>query len=111
MTELPRDIGDLYLAPVALALQARIDELADLSDKDLSWRVALESDEPDWTADTRRTALLRTVAHLLDLHGWELTWEERGIRAAHGGHALVLGVPTSFRRYVEGDVRRPEPSR
>lgn len=101
MTELPHDIADLYLAPVVLELEARIDELAALSEEKLALRVALESDQPDWTADMRRDAIVRTVAHLIDLHGWMLAWDARGIRLTHGKHSLVLGVPASFRSYVD----------
>jgi hypothetical protein len=102
MTERPHDIADLYLAPVVLNLDANIDELAALSDADLAFRVALVSDEPDWTGELRRDAILRAVEHLVEMHGWTLAWDDRGIRASHGRHSLVLGVPASFHRYVVG---------
>jgi len=60
MTELPHDIADLYLAPVALEVDARITELATLTDEKLAVQVAIESDEPDWSVDLRKVALLRT---------------------------------------------------
>jgi hypothetical protein len=102
MTELPHDIADLYLAPVALGVDARIAEMGALTDEKLRVRVAIESDEPDWSADLRKDALLRAVSHLVDLHGWSLSLDERGIRLAHGKHSFVLGAPTNFGRYLEG---------
>jgi hypothetical protein len=105
MTELPHDISDLYLAPVVLELEERINGLASLTDDKLALQIALESNEPDWTADMRRTGILRTVAHLIDLHGWQLAWDVRGIRASHGKRSFVMGVPASFRRYVGADER------
>lgn len=102
MNELPHDIADLYLAPVALQIESRLAELAELDDKKLALQIALESDEPDWSRDVRAEALLRTVGHLVDLHGWSLSWDERGVRLSHGKHSLVLGVPVNVRRYVVG---------
>lgn len=100
MTELPRDIQDLHLAPVALAVEARIAELATLTDAALVRRVALESDLPDWSYEMRTEALVRCVGHLIDLHGWRLAWDDRGIRMLHHGHSLVLGIPDNVRRYA-----------
>jgi hypothetical protein len=102
MTELPHDIADLYLAPVTLHVNARITELGTLTDEKLALQVGLESDEPDWSVELRKEALLRAVGHLIDLHAWSLSWDDRGIRLSHGHHSVVLGVPASFRRYVEG---------
>lgn len=101
MTELPHDFADLYLAPVALAVDGRISALGTLDDEKLAVRVGLASDEPDWTVELRKDALLRTVGQLIELHGWEMAWDERGIRLSHGKHAVVLGVPGNFARYVE----------
>jgi hypothetical protein len=91
----------LYLAPIALELDAQLAELGALSDEDLALQVAIASDKPDWSTDMRQEGLLRTVSHLIDLHGWVLTWDERGIRVSRRGHALVLGVPANFQRYLE----------
>jgi len=63
MTQLPHDLADLYLAPVALKLDGRPDELARLTAHDLGRHVALASKEADWTVEMRRDAVLRTVAH------------------------------------------------
>lgn len=102
MAELPHDIADLYLAPAALQVDARIAELSMLGDGELALQVGFASDEPDWSLDRRRDALLVTVGHLIDLHGWTLSWDDRGIRLSHGKHALVLGVPANFGRFLQG---------
>jgi hypothetical protein len=102
MAELPHDIADLYLAPFALEVDARIAELGMLGDAELALQVGIASDEPDWTLEMRKDALLLTVGHLIDLHGWSLSWDDRGIRLSHGKHALVLGVPPNFGRFLQG---------
>ena len=104
MTMLPHDRQDLYLAPVVLSLDARIAELGRLEGKELVTAIALESDCPDWTRALREEAVLRAVGHLTELHGWELQWDERGIRVAHGDHEIVLGVSASLIGYVNGLV-------
>jgi hypothetical protein len=104
MTELPHDIADLYLAPVALQVDARIAQLGTLTDEKLALQVGIASDEPDWSVELRKEALLCTVGHLSDLHAWALSWDDRGVRLSHGRHAVVLGVPANFRRYVEGST-------
>ena len=102
MTERPHDIPDLYLAPVALAVEARVTELGVLDDEELALRVGLASDKPDWSADLRRDALLNTISHLIEMHGWSVSWDARGVRLSHGSHSLVLGVPSNLQRYVDG---------
>ncbi len=77
MPTLPHDIPDMYLAPVILAVDARIEELASLDLQHLREQVALVSDMPDWTRDMRETALLRALGHLIDCHQWK----------CHGIHA------------------------
>jgi hypothetical protein len=100
MPDVPHDLSDLHFAPVALRVDARISDLAQLDDKELRLAVGMFSDEPDWTESHRRSAILRAVAQPLDLRGWELSWEDRGIRLSHENHSIVLGVPASFSRYV-----------
>jgi hypothetical protein len=100
MAAKPHDLADLYLAPVLLAVDARIEELG-RADKDrLAYEVALESDSPDFTRAMREEALIRTVTHLIDCHGWELSWDPRGLRLTHDGHTFVVGVPAVFLDYL-----------
>ena len=102
MALLPHDVTDLYLAPVVLALDARIEELAALSVDELTAEVALTSNTADWTEELRSQGLLHSLSYLLDLHDWHLAWDPRGLRVTHAGRALVLGVPASFTAYVAG---------
>jgi hypothetical protein len=104
VTTRPHDVSDLYLAPVALALDAKIEELAQLNLRQLSDEVALESNSLDVTRKMREEALIRTVAHLITTHHWTLSWHRRGLRLSHDGHAMVLGVPQVFLDYLEGPV-------
>ena len=71
----PHDITDLYLAPVALAVDARVEELGRLDKEGLAYEAALESDTPDFTRQMREEALIRTVTHLVDTHDWKFSWD------------------------------------
>jgi hypothetical protein len=101
MATRPHDITDLYLAPVVLAVDARMEALGRLDRSALAYEVALESDSPDLTRRMREEALIRTITHLIDCHDWELSWDPRGLRLVHEGHTFVLGVPAVFREYLE----------
>ncbi len=102
MADRPHDVADLYLAPVLLAVDARIEELGKLDKDGLAYETALESDSPGVTRHMREVALIRTVAHMIDPHHWEFSWDPRGLRLAHDAHTFVLGVPAVFREYLEG---------
>jgi hypothetical protein len=90
MAARPHDVTDLYLSPVVLALD---------------YEIALESDLPDLTRSMREEALIRTVTHLIDRHGWEFSWDPRGLRLSHDAHTLVLGIPAVFVDYLAGSPR------
>lgn len=102
MATRPHDITDLYLAPVVLAVDARIEELGRLDAEQLAYEVALESDTPDFSRDMREDALIRAVTHLVDTHDWSLGWDPRGLRLSHDTHTFVLGIPAVFGEYLEG---------
>jgi hypothetical protein len=97
----PHDMTDLYLAPVVLTADARIEELGRLDRDGLAYEVALESDAPDFTRGMREEALIRAITHLADCHGWEFGWDARGLRLTHGAHTLVLGIPAVFSEYLD----------
>jgi hypothetical protein len=97
----PHDVADLYLAPVVLAVDARIEKLGRLGKDGLAYEVALESDSPDFTRRIREDGLIRTVTHLIDCHGWEFSWDPRGLRLTHDAHTFVLGIPAVFLEYLE----------
>lgn len=102
MAARPHDVTDLYLSPVVLAVDARIEELGRLGKDQLDYEVALESDLPGFTRSMREEALIRSVTHLIDRHGWEISWDPRGLRLSHDAHSLVLGIPAAFTEYLEG---------
>ena len=105
MATRPHDITDLYLAPVLLAVDARIEELGHLGKDGLAYEVALESDSPDRTRRMREEALIRTVTYLIDCHDWEFSWNSRGLRLTHDAHTFVLGIPAVFLEYLEDRPR------
>jgi len=102
MATRPHDITDLYLAPVVLKVDARIEELGRLDKDGLAYEVALESDSPDYTRSMREEALIRTVTHLIDRHDWEFSWDPRGLRLTHDAHTFVLGIPAVFLEFLDG---------
>jgi hypothetical protein len=101
----PHDITDLYLAPVALAVDAKIEELGRLDKEQLAYEVALESDTPDFTRDMREDALIRSITYMVDTHGWKFTLDPRGLRLSHEAHTFVLGFPAVFTEYLEGSPK------
>lgn len=101
MATRPHDVTDLYLAPVVLAVDARIDKLGQLGKDGLAYEVALDTDSPDFTRRIREDGLIRTVTHLIDCHGWEFSWDPRGLRLTHDAHTFVLGIPAVFLEYLE----------
>jgi hypothetical protein len=100
MSERPRDLDDLWLAPVCLQLEDRLTELSGLDAHEMEMRVALDSDLPDSNLERRRTAMLVCLSRNIELHGWSLAWVVRGLRMTHGVHSLVLGLPESVRHYI-----------
>jgi hypothetical protein len=98
----PRDLTDLYLSPVAIELDHRLDELTDATVRDLELKIALSTDREASAPEARVELFLAALAHFVPLHGWELAYEARGVRVRHGEHSLVLGVPDCVREYVEG---------
>ena len=100
MTVRPRDLTDLYLSPVALQLDRRLEEFSRLSSDELSSTVALSTDREPRDAASRSALALKALTHLLPLHGWGVTWDARGLRVSHDEHELVLGVPDNLRRYI-----------
>lgn len=120
MTQTPHDIPDLYLAPVVLMLDARLEELGKLDAHQLAYEVALASDRADFTRSMREDDLIAAVPQLIQTHHWTLSWDARGQRLSHDGHTLVLRIPATFRQYLDGlqflscsgrCPWRPQPSR
>ena len=102
MRHLPHDVSDLYLAPVVLAIDTKLDELGTLEPHALAHRVAIESNAPAWSREDREKGLLVAIQHFIDCRGWTMTWDPRGLRLTHAEHSVVLGVPASFANYLSG---------
>ena len=105
MATRPHDVTDLYLAPVVLAVDARIEELGHLDKDQLAHKVAFQSDSNDYIRGVSEEALIETVTYLIDTHGWEFSWDPRGLRLTHDAHTLVLGIPAVFLQYLEDSLR------
>ena len=101
MADRPHDVTDLYLAPVLLAVDAKIEELGKLDKDGLAYEVALESNSLDSTRQMREEALITTITHLTETHHWEFSWDPRGLRLTHDAHTFVLGIPAVFHEYLE----------
>ena len=103
MSDRPHDVTDLYLAPVLLAVDARIEELGRLDRARLAYEVALESDLPDISRQMREEALIRAITHLSDTHHWAFSWDPRGLRMTHDAHTFVLGLPAALLEFLADD--------
>jgi hypothetical protein len=104
MTIRPHDVTDLYLAPVALSLDAELDNLAGLSHHELRLLVAVRTNRGPGVQheyDRAREDLLEAVTHDIEMHGWQASWHLRGLEIAHQQHRLVLGVPANVRSYLD----------
>ena len=101
MQQMPHDVTDLVLAPVALQIDERLDRLGALDTDELLFLLALETDRDAHTLDQRRSLLLETLGRDVDTRGWELDWDPRGLRLRHEGRGLVLGLPPKVKAFVE----------
>ena len=91
MATRPHDLTDLYLSPVVLAVDARIEELGHLSKDQLNYEVALESGSPDFT---RRGDLYGhiTEGSATPVAPTQAAVTRRGV-CGPGGAARVLVLP------------------
>lgn len=97
----PRDRADLYLAPVALTIDERLEELGALDDKALEKEIVFSANVDLSKAGARQQGLETAVGYLVDLHDWSLELVPRGVRLSHSDHALVLGLPDNCRRFLD----------
>ncbi|WP_173921793.1 hypothetical protein [Agromyces sp. Marseille-P2726] len=100
MAERPHDVTDLYLAPVLLEADSRLEQLGSLSSDDRDFQITLETNIEPRNGAERRKALLETIRRRVDLHGWELSLTERGLAVSHDDRVIVLGLPANLREYV-----------
>jgi hypothetical protein len=106
MSDRPHDVTDSYLAPVLLAVDARLEELGQLDKGRLAYEVALESDLPDVTRQMREEALMRAVTRLTDTHHWTFSWDPRGLRMTHDAHTSPGLTPDLARALPTDQDRR-----
>jgi hypothetical protein len=108
MPQLPRDVTDLALAPVVLAIDDALKTYADLDRHDIDFRIALETDREPRSLEARAAAVLHTLVRDVDLHGWTTSWSDRGLCLQHDDRSVTLGLPASLRSYLAlGQMRRP----
>jgi hypothetical protein len=96
----PHDRADLFMAPVLLDVDERINQLAQLDAQGLANRVLVHVNREVASKAERREALMATLMDGLSLHGWRAKWHERGLRLSHGGHSVVLGLGPVLRSYL-----------
>lgn len=96
----PQDVNDLYLAPIALGLDARLRELGELSPAELDLRIALSGGAAGASAADRRDGLLDAITEFVDLHHWTVGFEQRGLLLQHQEYRLVLGLPATLQQYL-----------
>jgi hypothetical protein len=97
----PRDPIDLMLAPVALAVDTRLQDLAGLDHAELDRRIVWETNMMPRSREGAARAIVEDLTSLVPTRGWELSWDERGIRLQHRDHTLVLGIPDNLARWVD----------
>jgi hypothetical protein len=98
----PHDVTDLRLAPVALLVDERLEELSALDDAQLTEAILFGSNRQPHSETERGEALVAAATHLIDLAGWRAAWDPRGVRLTHDTHSLVLGVPRRLADFVTG---------
>lgn len=110
MTRRPHDTIDLMLAPAALSVDARLEDLGALSADELDATVALEANVNTSSLEARRRGLLTSVTRFVELHGWAVAWDRRGLRLSHADRTLVLGLPPTLADYVSASELSAEVS-
>lgn len=97
----PHDRSDLLLAPVALEIDARIQELGEMDDEALRFRVALEGNIDLSDMAVVAEGVVDACTNGIELHHWEASIDPRGLRLTHADHSLVLGLPMHVRSLLD----------
>ena len=103
---LPHDVVDLQLAPVALAIDKELETLGAWDGAELDEQILISANRSatDLNARSdREKILVEVVTRGLDLHGWVISCDERGVRMRHHDNTIVLGVSDSLRRFLTTD--------
>jgi hypothetical protein len=101
MPTVPRDYTDLFLAPVALNVEQRLEELGALDREQLHRRIVVDTDREAVDREARTADVVASLTRLLDMHGWVAEWDDRGVRLTSGARSLVLGIPRNVAAYVD----------
>jgi hypothetical protein len=96
----PRDIADLYFAPVALGVDAELASLDHLTQDELLTYIVLVTNREPRSGDERREYFVEAVTRHLPMHGWRATLDPRGLRLSNDEHSVVLGLPPGIRSYL-----------
>lgn len=96
----PHDATDLYLAPVTLAVDGRLQELGLLAPEALASEIAISTNSDAGSTVARERAVVSAVTYLLEMHGWNASMAPRGLRLSHGEHSVVLGLPRNVMEYL-----------
>ncbi|GAB3026970.1 hypothetical protein GCM10011376_13760 [Nocardioides flavus (ex Wang et al. 2016)] len=102
MPEKPRDVADLFLAPVVLELDSRLERFERMSVDEVKFDLLLESNREAISEEQRNKLVIDALTRNLDLHGWSVSWDPRGLRVVRGEHAVVLGLPANVKDYLAG---------
>jgi hypothetical protein len=97
---MPQDLTDLYLSPVAIAVDKRLEELGRCPQAELNYRLAVETNSTPRLRVDAIAAVVADAGYLVDTHHWRLVWDPRGLRLSNDDHSIVLGVPDNVRDYV-----------
>lgn len=101
MALMPHDTADLALAPIVLHLEHEIGTFSGLRPDEVVRRIAIDAGATPGTFHARREALLRTLTQFVDLHGWKVAINDRGLRVSHRQNAVTIGFPKSLRTYLD----------
>ena len=100
---MPHNTTDLMLAPVALAIDARLRSFHGLDRAEIERRIAWETNRMPRSRQEAERAIVQDLSYLIPTHGWDLAWDDRGVRLRHGKRSVVLGAPANLVAYVERD--------
>lgn len=96
----PHDITDMFLSPVALHFDRRLAALTGRTHQQIDLEVALATNREPRSADERARFLLESLTQMVPAHGWDVSWDRRGLRLSHADHEVTLGIPDSVREYL-----------
>jgi hypothetical protein len=100
----PHNIADLYLAPVTLGIEAELDILVGKTEHDVLRYIALATNHEPRNVAERRADFIEAVTHLQEMHGWQASWDPRGLRLANDERSVVLGLPPAVSSYLADSV-------